>query len=434
MNKKILRLAIPNIISNLSVPLLGVVDTALMGHLQHVYYLGALAVGSMLFNFIFWGFGFLRMGTTGLTAQAFGRNNKADSIMTLARALLVASIAGLVIVLANGLIIDFGLWVIDASSAVERYTRVYYDIRILTAPAVLVMFAINGWFLGMQNARYPMIITVVLNLVNVALDVWFIFGLNMEIAGAAWGTLIARYIGLALAIFFLLYHYKEWLAAYIHSQLLHLEPLKEYILVNRDIFIRTLCLIFTFSFFTAKSATYGNVLLAANTILLELWLIVSYAVDGFAFAAESLVGRYTGANDKSQLKQAIKYCFIWGFALGAATALIYAIFSRPVLLIFTNQEQVIEAALVFFGWIIAGPIVSSFSYIWDGIYVGATATVAMRNSLLIATLLVFLPAYFIAKPYMGNHAIWFAMTLFMVARGVMLTLYAPKNILHSKPI
>ncbi len=428
MNKRILRLAIPNIISNLTVPLLGVVDTALMGHLEQVYYLGALAVGSMIFNFIFWGFGFLRMGTTGLTAQAFGRKDKTDSIMTLARALAVAGAASVFILLLQFLIIDFSFLLIDASPAVERFTRVYYGIRIYTAPAVLAMYAINGWFLGMQNARYPMIVTVILNLVNIGFDVWFVYGLNMNIAGAAWGTVIGRYVGLTLAVFLLFYKYGDWMQAYIHKKLLQLEHLKKFFLVNRDIFIRTLCLIFTFSFFTAKSAEFGNVLLAANAILLQLWLIVSYGIDGFAFAAESLIGRFTGARDKDNLKKAIKYCFVWGLGLGVAAALIYAIFSRPILLIFTDQQKVIEAAMLFFGWVVAGPVVSSFCYVWDGIYIGATATPAMRNSMLIATLLIFLPAFFIAVPYLGNHAIWLALTLFMIARGATLTFYAPKYI------
>ncbi|HLR76703.1 MAG TPA: MATE family efflux transporter [Balneolaceae bacterium] len=432
MNKKILRLAIPNIISNLSVPLLGLIDTALLGHLQHVYYLGALAVGSMIFNFIFWGFGFLRMGTTGLTAQAYGRDDKTDAAMTLSRALLVAAVAGFLIVLAQVLIIDLSMLIVDASPEVEHFTRIYFNIRVFTAPAVLGMYVINGWFLGMQNARYPMIVSVVLNLVNVILDFWFIFGLDMKIAGAAWGTLIARYIGLLLAAFLLIYHYREWLAAYVHKKLWQLDELKKFFLVNRDLFLRTLFLIFAFSFFTAKSATFGNVLLAANTILLQLWLFVSYAVDGFAFAAESLIGRYTGAADKKSVKKTIKYCFIWGFSLGFANALVYAVFSRTILQIFTDQKEVIQAALSFFGWIIAGPVISSFCYIWDGIYIGATATKAMRNSLLIATVAIFLPAYFISEPYIGNHSIWLAMTLFMIARGLMLTLYAPKSIFRKK--
>lgn len=431
MNRKILRLAIPNIISNLSVPLLGAVDTALIGHLNEVYYLGAIAVGGMIFNFIFWGFGFLRMGTTGITAQAFGEENRTESVMTLSRALCVAGVFSLLILLLQAFIVDLGFLLIDTSPEVERYTRIYFSIRIYTAPATLGLYAINGWFLGMQNARYPMIVTVALNALNIFLDIFFIYSLNMNVDGVAWGTLIARYFGIVLAAGLLWYKYRDWISEYVHEKLLDLEPLKKFFSVNRDIFLRTLCLIFTFSFFTAKSATFGDVVLAANTILLQLWMIVSYGIDGFAFAAESLIGRYTGSREHKKVKEAVKYCLGWGMGIGITASTVYWLFDVSILKLFTDQQPVITAALLVFGWTIAGPAVSSFCYIWDGIFIGATATVPMRNSMLFATVLVFLPVYFIAVPYLGNHAIWLAMTTFMIARGVALSAYAPKFILNA---
>lgn len=431
MNRKILNLAIPNIISNLSVPLLGAVDTALVGHLEETYYLGAIAVGSMIFNFIFWGFGFLRMGTTGITAQAFGEENHTDSIMTLARALAVAGVFGVFIVLLQVWIADLSFLLVDASPEVERYTRIYFNIRIFTAPATLCLYAINGWFLGMQNARYPMIVTIFLNALNIGLDVFFVYTMGMNVDGVAWGTLIARYAGLTLAVVLLVAKYRNWLRGYVHELLLEVKALKKFFTVNRDIFIRTLCLIFTFSFFTAKSATFGNTILAANSILLQLWLMVSYGIDGFAFAAESLIGRYTGSDQQDKLKLAVKYCFIWGAGIGVLASLIYAGFGEKILHLFTNQQKVIEAAMVVFLWTVAGPTVSSFCYIWDGVFIGATATEPMRDSMIIATLGVFLPAYGIGVYYIGNHAIWLAMTLFMVARGITLTMYAPRYILKA---
>ena len=430
MNKKVLQLAVPNIISNLSVPLLGAVDTALVGHLDEVYYLGAIALGGMIFNFIFWGFGFLRMGTTGITAQAFGEENKTESVMTLVRALCVAGLFSFLILLLHVWIADLSFWLVEASPEVERYTRIYFNIRIFTAPATLGLYAINGWFLGMQNARYPMIVTVVLNALNIVLDVFFVYSLNMHVDGVAWGTLIARYVGLVLAVVLLAVKYRDWLKAYIHDKLLELEPIKKFFSVNRDIFIRTLCLIFTFSFFTAKSAEFGNVILAANTILLQLWMMVSYGIDGFAFAAESLIGRYKGSGEKDKLKSAVLFCFVWGIGIGFAASLIYALFDTSILNIFTDQQEVINTALIFWAWTIAGPAVSSFCYIWDGIFIGATATVPMRNSMIIATLIVFLPVYGIGVSYLGNHAIWLALTLFMIARGVTLSFYAPRHILN----
>lgn len=431
MNRKILNLAIPNIISNLSVPLLGVVDTALVGHLEETYYLGAIAVGGMIFNFIYWGFGFLRMGTTGITAQAFGEQNQTGSIMTLARALSVAAVISLLILLLQSWIIDVGFWFIDASEEVEHYTRVYFSIRILTAPATLGLYAINGWFLGMQNARYPMIVTIFLNVLNIALDVFFVYGMNMHVDGVAMGTVIARYAGLTLALVLLAVKYRDWLKGYVHSMLLEVEAIKKFFSVNRDIFIRTLCLIFTFSFFTAKSAEFGDVILAANSILLQLWMMVSYGIDGFAFAAESLIGRYTGSNQQKRVKLAVKYCFIWGMGIGLTASALYAVFNVRLLQVFTDQQPVIETAMVFFLWTIAGPAVSSFSYIWDGIFIGATATGPMRDSMIIATIGVFLPVYAIGVSFWGNHAMWLALTLFMVARGATLTFFAPKYILRA---
>lgn len=429
MNRKVLNLAIPNIISNLSVPLLGAVDTALVGHLEEAYYLGAIAVGSMIFNFIFWGFGFLRMGTTGITAQAFGEKNRTQSIMTLARSLTVAIVFGVLIVLMQVWIADFSFWLIEASPEVERYTRIYFEIRIYTAPATLSLYAINGWFLGMQNARYPMIVTIFLNSLNIGLDVLFVYGMGMTVDGVAMGTLIARYAGITLAVVLLIYKYRNWLSGYIHDLLLELEAIKNFFSVNRDIFIRTLCLIFTFSFFTAKSAEFGDVVLAANSILLQLWMLISYGIDGFAYAAESLIGRYTGSNQQKRVKLAVKYCFIWGTGIGVAASLVYAVFNVQILQIFTNQQDVIDTAMVYFLWTIAGPTVSSFSYIWDGIFIGATATGPMRDSMIIATLVVFLPTYAIGVHYIGNHALWLGMTLFMLARGATLTYFAPQHIL-----
>src|SRR5699024_3565850 len=300
-----------------------------------------------------------------------------------------------------------------------------------TSPATRSRYSINGWFLGMQNARYPMIVTVVLNAVNIILDVYFVQYVGMNVDGVAWGTLIARYVGLALALMLLVVKYRSWLQAYVHEMLLEVKALKKFLTVNRDIFIRTLCLIFTFSFFTAKSASFGDVILAANTILLQLWMMVSYGIDGFAFAAESLIGRYKGSGKQTQLMEAVKYCFLWGIGIGLVASAGYAFWGGDILRLFTDQQPVIEAAMVVFAWTIAGPAVSSFGYIWDGIFIGATETPPMRNSMIIATLAVFLPAYFIGTPYLGNHAIWLAMTLFMLARGATLTVYAPRYIFNA---
>lgn len=431
MNKNILRLAIPNIISNLSVPLLGAVDTALVGHLDQVYYLGALAVGSVIFNFIFWGFGFLRMGTTGLTAQEYGRRDRREIMMTFARVQVIAMSIGFAILLLQTPIILFSLWIIESSREVAEYTRVYYDIRIYTAPAVLSLYGINGWFLGMQNAKYPMVVTIVLNVLNIILNVTFIYGFGMHVDGVAYGTLISTYVALILAIFLFLKKYKRYFLQYVGEELLNTAKLRRYFSVNRDIFIRTLCLIFTFSFFTAVSASQGDLILAANTILLQYWFIVSYGIDGFAYAAESLVGKFKGSRNFEKLKQAVFYNIVWGLILGLAGTIAYLIAGSRLLYIFTNNPEVIELAQSVLFWTVLAPFVSSLCYILDGVFIGATETRPMRNTMVASTFLVFLPAYYAGTYIFGIHGLWLAMVLFMIARGVALGLYLPGRVLNS---
>ena len=431
MNKKILNLAVPNVISNLSVPLLGVVDTALVGHLDEVYYLGALAVGGMIFNFLFWGFGFLRMGTTGLTAQEYGRRNRQGIMMMLARVQLVALVIGILILLLKDPISDLSFWIIESGAEVEIYTLVYYDIRIYTAPAVLALYGLNGWFLGMQNAKYPMIVTIVLNLLNIILNVWFIYGLDMHVDGVAYGTLISTYLALALAAGLFLYRYRRYFLHFVMEELINAAEIRQFFSVNRDIFIRTLCLIFTFSFFTAKSAEQGDLVLAANTILLQLWMVASYGIDGFAYAAESMVGRFKGADDKPLLKKAVYYNLAWGLSIGVAGSLVYGFFDESILVIFTDKQQVIDLALGVMFWTVMAPFISSICYILDGVFIGATATGPMRNTMLISTFLFFLPVYYIGTMLFGIHGLWLAMILFMAVRGVALAFYLPQAVFKT---
>lgn len=428
MNRKILRLAIPNIISNLSVPLLGAIDTAVVGRLEHVYYLGAIAVGSIIFDFIFWGFGFLRMGTTGMVAQAYGAQEERKTRIILFRVLLVAAASSLLILLIQYPLIEVSLYLVNASPEVEEYTRLYYHIRIFAAPATLALFGLNGWFLGMQNSTYPMIVTIFLNLVNIVLNLIFVFRFNMTVDGVATGSLVASFLALGLAFFLYKRRYGGVKLNIKWDELIEAEELKKFFSVNRDIVIRTLCLIFSYAFFTAKSAAMGDVVLAANTILLQMWYISSYGTDGFAYAAESLVGRFKGAKDDDKLKKAVTANMLWGLGLGLLGTITYAFFDAEIISLFTDKENVIKVAMGVVIWLIVAPVVNSVCFIWDGVYIGATATGAMRNSMLVATVLVFIPVYFISEPFAGIHALWMAMTAFMVARGVVLSVYAPSRI------
>jgi len=420
VNHQILRLAIPNIVSNLSVPLLGLVDTALMGRLENVAYLGALAIGSMVFNFLYWGFGFLRMGTTGLTAQEFGAERREGMVMILVRVLFLAGLIGILMVLLKVPVVAVAFRFMDAGPEVTGFAQEYVDIRIFTAPAMMMLFGLQGWFLGMQNATFPMIITIVHNVLNIVLNLLFIQGFGMKVDGVAYGTLISTWLAFFLALGLFFWRYRGLMGDIRWDRFFLPEALLRYFSVNRDIFIRTLCLIFTFTFFTAMSARQGELVLAANTILLQLWLVASYGIDGFAYAAESLVGRYLGGRDDGRLQGVIRRVILWGVGLGAAISVVYGIFGRGILEIFTGNAEVIALAMSVIVWTVLAPAVSGLSYVLDGVFIGATRTGVMRNTMLIATLLVFLPVYWIGTKLVGVHGLWLAMLMFMLARGVSL--------------
>lgn len=429
MNKKILRLAIPNIISNISVPLLSVVDLILMGHLDSEAYIGAVALAGMIFNFIFWGLGFLRMGTTGFTAQALGNRQLSESVMILTRALAVALLGAITIMLLQVPIAKLSFVLIQGSSEVERIAESYFYIRIYAAPATLGLYAFNGWFLGMQNAKAPMFISVLVNVANIVFNYLLVVHWGMKAEGVALGTVIAQYMGLIAAIVIFSRRYRKLFKYMAFKQAFRKSDLWIFFKVNNDIFIRTLALIFAFSFFYAESAKYGDQMLAVNSLLMQFLFLMAYGVDGFAFAAESLVGKAVGARDGALLQKSIRYIFRWGIGLAALFSLFYGIAGQWMLQLMTDKQQVITLALGFMPWVIFTPPTNAFCVVWDGIYIGATASKAMRNTTLIATFVVFLPAYYISHVWWGNHGLWFAFTLFMTARGIGLAWLAKRHIM-----
>ncbi len=407
-------------------PLLGAVDTAIIGRLEGVYYLGAIAVGSLIFDFLFWGFGFLRMGTTGLVAQAYGAGREKEPLVLLYRVMFLAVLIGVLMFLFQYPILETGLYLIDASPEVELYARKYFYIRIISAPATLAIFGLNGWFMGMQNAKYPMYITVSMNIINVAANLILVYGFDMKVEGVAWGSVLATYLAVLLG--FGLYRFKYDFKNHkiTRPELFVPEELKKFFVVNGDIFIRTMCIVFTYAFFTAKSAQMGDIWLAANTILLQLFYISTYAIDGFAFAAESVVGLYTGARQKDKLKKAINISMLWGVGFALLGTLVYALFHTELIFIFTHNKEVMDTAKTVVVWLVLAPLISSIGFIWDGVYIGATETTAMRNSMIIAVILFFMPIYYWVLPNYPSHAIWAAMMGFMFARGLVLSLFAPK--------
>ena len=429
INKEIYRLALPNIVSNFSIPLLGAVDTALMGRLESEYYLGAVGIGGIIFSFIYWGFGFLRMATTGLTAQAFGEKDLLECGRLLLRAICIGITSSLFLFIFQWQLIDLSFLLIDASPEVEHHARAYFHIRLYAAPATLCLHAFHGVFLGLQNARYPMLLTIVVNLVNISLNLVFVRLLGMKVEGVALATVIAQYVGLFLAVLFFSRYYRGILPRWDFREIFALSRLKRFLNISGDIFIRTCLLVFSHAVFTAKSAALSDTVLAINTILLQFINLMSYAIDGLAFAAESLIGKYKGARDMPNLKGTTRRIFFWSFLFGGVIMLIFILFGEQLLHLFTDQVPLIAQAKPYLIWIIVAPIVNVAAYIWDGIFLGATASKALRNSVMLSTLL-FLGAVYLLMPF-GNHGLWGALTVLLVARGVSLTVLAPKYLFRQ---
>jgi MATE family multidrug resistance protein len=427
MNRRILRLALPNILSNLSVPLLGMVDTALMGRQDSPAYLGAVALGSLVFNFLYWGMGFLRMGTTGLTAQAYGQKDGRSQLRLLLQALLVAGLAGTLFVVLQVPIERLSFWLIPGEAEVITLAREYVYVRIWAAPATIGLYVFHGWFLGMQNARIPLMLAVVGNALNVGLNLYFVNELGMKADGVALATVMAQYATLLLAMGSWWVRYRTLLQHWAKLELFEAASLRRFFAVNGDIFLRTIALIFAFSFFTASSSGIDPLVLAANQILLQYLHLMAFGVDGFAFAAESLVGRMVGAKDARGLRRVIKLLFRWGMGLGLLFSLGYLLAGEWLLGLFTDQAAILAVARGYLGWMVILPLCGAYAYLWDGIYFGATATRPMRNAMLLVTGLVYLPLA-LAADWWGNHALWLAMTLFMLARGLALHALAGRQV------
>lgn len=419
MNKEILRLAIPNILSNISIPLLSTVDTILMGSMS-ASHLGAVGVGAMIFNFIYWNFGFLRMGTTGMSAQAYGASDYTEQIHVFVRATIIAIIISILMIVLTIPINNISLLAFNMEGNQALLVSEYFKIRIWAAPASLLIYAMTGWFFGMQNAIYPLIITLSVNVLNIFLSIYLVKNLEMGISGVAWGTVVAQYLGLLVAIILFLFKYSG-LRKYISSAWKQKSSFIRFLKINGDIFLRTICLTFAFGFFYSKSAEAGEIILAVNVVLLQFLNWMSYAVDGFAFAAESMVGKYFGAKDRSNTYKAIKLSFKWGFYLALFFSALFLFQYSELIHIFTDQQNVIEASLEYKWWMAIFPIIAFSCYIWDGVFIGLTASMSMRNTMIIA-LVIYLASYYSLIPFLDHRAIWLALMIFLFSRGVLQSL------------
>ena len=422
MNREILRIALPNIVSNITVPLMGIVSTAIAGHwgADSAATIGALAIGVSIFNFIYWNCSFVRMGTSGLTAQAFGAGDFRECTNMLARALSVSAVMGVLMILLQYPVGELALWAMNGS----EMTRDYFYARIWAVPAGIVLFGFNGWFTGMQNAIFPMLTAVTVNIVHILCSLWFAFGMDMGIVGIAYASVIAQWTGVALSALLLAAKYRPILTGIDWSEVLDLKPLKTFFIINRDIILRTFCIVAVYTFFTGASARMEDrTLLAVNTILLQLFTLFSYMTDGFAQAAEALTGRFIGARDGRSLHRCIRNSIFWSLAVAAVFVGIYLVWWRDLLHVFTlnspeSSAYIIATAGDYIGWIIAIPIASSLPFLMDGIMVGATRTRVMRDSMILSTIIYF-AIFFAFSPLIGNNALWCAFLLYMLLRGVL---------------
>ncbi|MDA0240163.1 MAG: MATE family efflux transporter [Proteobacteria bacterium] len=424
-HRQIWRLAGPIIVANLSVPLLGAVDTAVMGHLPDAKFLGGVAVGAIIFNFIYWGFGFLRMGTTGLTAQAYGANDGNELRAVFSRALMLAGAIGLLLWIIQVPLIWAGMTLFDASAEVEELARTYFQVRIWSAPAVLANYCLIGWFIGVQNTRAALILQIVLNGTNIILDLIFVLGLGMTVAGVAAATVLAEYATIAVGFFLMRRAYRKIGGTGLGTNLFDPGKLKRLVALNFDIMIRTLCLIGAFAFFTRQGARYGDATLAANAVLLQFQQFLSFGLDGFAHAAEALVGGAIGARDRQGFRETVKLTGIWAVIVAMLYTVVYAAAGGPIIGILTDIEEVRRIADQFKFWLVISPILSVWSFMLDGIFIGATRTAEMRNAM-IASLAVFLASVWLLTPSLGNDGLWLSLMLFMIVRALALIAYYPQ--------
>lgn len=419
-DRQILQLALPSIISNITVPLLGMIDVAIVGHMGSAVYIGAVAVGSMIFNLVYWLFGFLRMGASGMTSQALGRRNLKEVTLLLSRSLAIAlSIASLLIILQVPLKwIMF--WLIGPTADVAPFASTYFDIVIWGAPASLALFALSGWCIGMQNTRIPMMVSIMQNIVNILASLTLVYGLHMKIEGVALGTVIAQYAGCLMAVLLILHTYGR-LRGYWRAKGTFLrQPMMQFFSINRDIFLRTLCLVAVNLYFTSAGARYGAVVLSVNTVLLQLYLLFSYFMDGFAYAGEALGGRYYGAHNSKQLHLLLHRLFGWASVMTVVYTLIYIIGGMEIVRILTDEPHVIETATEYIPWAWLIPAAGAAAFIWDGLFIGFTATRGMLVSSFVAAL-IFFSTYRLTVNIMGNHGLWLAQVIYLSARGILQT-------------
>ena len=429
LNSQILRLAIPSILANITIPLVGLVDTAIVGHIANATAIGGIAIGTMLFDLLYWNFGFLRVGTSGMTAQAFGRGDRVECARLLSQSVGIALIGAALIWLIQWLFVNLVLTLVPCSPEVASFAREYFFIRIWAAPATLSLMAFKGWFIGMQDTVSPMITDILVNVVNMAVSYVLAVYTPMGALGVALGTVIAQFTGLTAAIILLLAKYRHlWKGLSAVRLAFDGQGMKRLLSLNGNLFVRSLCFMVVYVGFTSLASKYGDVELAVSTIMMKLFMLFSYFVDGFAYAGEALVGKYIGLNqesgirsqDKSDVSRVVGLLFAWSLGVGVLFTLIFALWSGEFYRAMTSDATVLARLTDYTAWLIAMPIVSTLAFMWDGVYAGATAGKQIRNAMIYAAL-AFVISYLATYPYLDVISIYIAYFAHLAARVLYLT-------------
>ena len=430
MHKEILSLAIPSIVTNITVPLLGLVDVAIVGHMGDASYIGAIAVGTMMMNVICWLFGFLRMGTSGMTSQAYGRGDSKEAATILFQAIALGAAIGILFVLFQPLLLRLFLFCMRPSDEIRAFASVYFHVCVFGLPAALVMYGLTGWFIGMQDTRTPMTVSIFQNIVNIMTSLLLVYVFGMKVEGVALGTLTAQYSGLLLALYILrrkyASHYQLLFSQFTlkpgdYSSFSYKHTLNRFFRVNRDIFLRTLFLVAVNAAFTSVGSRQGDVILAVNTLLFQFFTLYSYIMDGFAYAGEAICGKYYGAGNAPSFHACIRRLFAWGVIMTVVYTAAYYFGANDILHVLSNEQTVIEASEPYLLWVALIPVAGMGAFIWDGVFIGITDSRGMLLSCFVAAIVfaIMLSLFFTT---MGNHALWLALLSYLLARGVMQTM------------
>ena len=429
-DRQILQIALPSIVSNITVPLLGMIDVAIVGHMGSPAYIGAVAVGSMIFNLVYWLFGFLRMGSSGLTAQALGQRDLTEVTRILVRSAVVALGIALLLIVLQVPLKWLMFWLIGPTPDVAPFASTYFNIVIWGAPASLGLFSLMGWYIGMQNTRIPMFISIMQNVVNILASLMLVYGFGMKIEGVALGTVIAQYAGLLMALGLLVQNYRRLRRYLVLKGIFVRKVMGRFFNVNRDIFLRTLCLVAVNLFFTSAGARQGAVILSVNTVLIQLYLFFSYFMDGFAYAGEALGGKAYGAHNSMAFRETLRRLWMWMLIVTTAYTLLYMIGGHWIVTLLTDEPQVLETSEKYLWWAWLIPAAGCVAFIWDGVFIGLTATRGMLVSSFLSAL-VFFTIYLLTKDVLGNHGLWLAQVVYLAMRGILQTIWYRLRLINS---